>query len=461
MGSPQREQEAIDVVAELEGGVKKLGKVAGNLLGLESQEETEVVARKFTVPYVVRAGGAVLTMCAGTVNVTAFLHLESFTSHTTGTLSKVGMGLHPDGSQFDSGALILMIASFVAGSCACGLFIGKNKVHFGLALYDLGLLSASFLTILTFLTAETGVAKYLSAAACGLQNGLCTEWGGAAIRTTHVTGLFTDTGLLIGRMLSMLARKGCGKKFDVIDCGLFADDKAKLSVLTILGFSYFFGAYMGAVLYNSMQAAAFLVPAAITGTMGTAYLFYRVKILHHRLFSDEEMEIVDVQCDVVLDVPTSPRSLSSPASNTSPTSPRQRSFTLESMEMVSPSGYTDRSRALERSFRAHAEDEVAAVSREVMLKQISIRERAQSTSALQISDPDKLAKSSIWDRQGPPVSAPDEHPSSMSGEAMQRSSPDRLVELLADEHPSSMSQFMSQAVQSSSPGKESASSVSL
>mmetsp|Transcript_38606 Transcript_38606/g.69666 ORF Transcript_38606/g.69666 Transcript_38606/m.69666 type:complete len:398 (+) Transcript_38606:3-1196(+) len=364
MSSPK--EGSVDTISELEGSVLQISRKANNILGLSEREEgEEVPARQFKVPYVVRAGGAVLTMCAGIVNVTAFLHLDSFVSHTTGTLAKVGMGLQLDNGQFDPGALILMIASFMAGSLTCGLFIGKNKVHFGLALYDFGLLSVCFLTILTFLTAETGVAKYLSAAACGLQNGLCTEWGGAAIRTTHVTGLFTDTGLLIGRMLSMLARKGCGKKFDVIDCGLFADDKAKLSVLTILGFSYFFGAYMGAVLYNSMQAAAFLVPAAITGTMGTAYLFYRVKILHHRLFSDEEMEIVNVQCDVVLDavLPHSPPSRPSGG------------FIIEGMiEPASPrASKTDHSHALERSLRARAnsEESVAAVSRADVLSYCS------------------------------------------------------------------------------------------
>ena len=31
-------------------------------------------------------------------------------------------------------------------------------------------------------------------------NGMATHWGGAVIRTTHVTGLLTDVGLLLGRL---------------------------------------------------------------------------------------------------------------------------------------------------------------------------------------------------------------------------------------------------------------------
>jgi len=238
----------------------------------------------------------------------------------------------------------------------CGLFIGKNKAHFGLALYDFGLLSVSLLTLLTFLTVDTAGAKYLAAAACGLQNGLCTEWGGASIRTTHVTGLFTDVGLLIGRMISLLARKSCGKSFDIIDRGLFADDRSKLAVLAILGFSYFFGAYLGAVLYSSLSEAAFLVPSAITGSMGLAYLVYRVKILHHKLFSAEEMEIIDVNVDVIID--DKPK-------------PIRKNFTRDLMESAAPAdGKTDARHALERSCTAHADHSVVVVTRSEMLRKL-------------------------------------------------------------------------------------------
>lgn len=350
---------AIDVVAELEEGVKDFAKSAGSFLGVLSTEdqEEELVARKFSVPYVVRAGGALLTVCAGIINVASFLHLGAFTSHTTGTLAKVGMGLQLDDGRFNPGALILLIVSFVAGSLMCGLFIGKNKLHFGLALYDFGLLSVSLLTILTFVTAETDAAKYLSAAACGLQNGLCTEWGGASIRTTHVTGLFTDVGLLIGRMISMLARKGCGTRFDVIDRGLFADDRSKLAVLAILGVSYLLGAFLGTVLYNSLQEKSFLVPAAVTGTMGLAYLFYRVRILHQKLFSTEEMEVIDVHADLAADF---------------------QQETKKSPTSTPITGKTDNKGALERCVKAHCENAVVVVSKADMLKKINSRKAVDS-----------------------------------------------------------------------------------
>ena len=38
----------------------------------------------------------------------------------------------------------------------------------------------------------------LASAACGLQNALATTYSGAIVRTTHVTGIFTDLGIMLG-----------------------------------------------------------------------------------------------------------------------------------------------------------------------------------------------------------------------------------------------------------------------
>eukprot|EP00953_Heterococcus_sp_UTEX-ZZ885_P000665 878-Heterococcus_DN1.PRE.2 len=42
---------------------------------------------------------------------------------------------------------------------------------------------------------------YMLAMACGMQNAMTTRYSGAVVRTTHLTGMFTDMGLLIGHML--------------------------------------------------------------------------------------------------------------------------------------------------------------------------------------------------------------------------------------------------------------------
>merc|ERR1719440_302783 len=160
------------------------------------------------------------------------------------------------------------------------------------------------LLVATFFLAEHWVARFIAAAACGLQNGLATHWGGAVVRTTHVTGLFTDVGLVFGRLLSLLCRKRCGAKFDDFDRGFVHDDLSKLSLLLTIASCFVCGVLAGAHLHQDMKHLAFLVPASITGFIGLAYLIYRVFVLQMSLFSVEEMEAIDVPAQMLVEVMT-------------------------------------------------------------------------------------------------------------------------------------------------------------
>merc|ERR1712129_339902 len=170
------------------------------------------------------------------------------------------------------------------------------------ALYDFCLLGVAVLLVATTLLADYKVARYLAAGACGLQNGMVTMWTGAVVRTTHVTGLLTDVGLIIGRLLSMLLRKRCGKTFDQVDEVEAADDVSKMSVLSSLVLGFLLGVIVGAALEQEYDEYAFLFPAAITGLMGFSYFVLRVWHLGQRVFSTEEMEVVDVPEDVLVGV---------------------------------------------------------------------------------------------------------------------------------------------------------------
>jgi uncharacterized membrane protein YoaK (UPF0700 family) len=220
------------------------------------------------------------------VNVVAFLALSTFVSHHTGTLSKVGLGFG-EGEFGDALACVLLVMAFTGGSAVCGFLIRKDNVHLGLSLYDFGLLTETGLLVAASLTAEDEAAKYFAAAACGLQNGMATHWGSAVLRTTHVTGLFTDVGLLVGK----LTRKSCVRRSDAASKAQWADDLSKLSLLLSLALAFFVGIYAGAGLYNKMKQYAFFVPAAITGVGGLGCLVYRVAVLRQHLFSDMEPEL--------------------------------------------------------------------------------------------------------------------------------------------------------------------------
>jgi uncharacterized membrane protein YoaK (UPF0700 family) len=44
-------------------------------------------------------------------------------------------------------------------------------------------------------------AAYWAALACGIQNAMASSYCGLVLRTTHVTGIVTDIGILIGHWL--------------------------------------------------------------------------------------------------------------------------------------------------------------------------------------------------------------------------------------------------------------------
>jgi uncharacterized membrane protein YoaK (UPF0700 family) len=232
------------------------------------------------MPWHVRCGGVVLALCAGIANSVALHVLGSFVSHTTGTLSKVGLGVE-DSAVADAGTSCLLLLSFITGSAFCGCFIGKGSTQSGPALYDIGLFFVSllFLGATLFANSDKKMAAYFACCACGLQNGLATQWGTATLRTTHVTGLFTDLGVLTGKLTVRFIRKRCGTKFDLVDQGEVRDDLSKWLVLLSIAVGFLVGVIVGAVLSRSLEQNAFLIPAGITAIASISYLTYRVLVL--------------------------------------------------------------------------------------------------------------------------------------------------------------------------------------
>jgi uncharacterized membrane protein YoaK (UPF0700 family) len=240
----------------------------------------------------VRVGGVALGLAAGNVNCIAFLGIGSFVSHQTGSFARVGMG--------DMEALLL-VTSFVFGSLICGFFVSQKVIPVRVPLYDICLIIEAALLVAGTFLADHSSARYIVAAACGLQNGFATHWGGAAVRTTHVTGLFTDVGLLIGRLVTMTFKwcRSCGKLSNT-DKATSADDASKLSLLGAIAGAFLLGIYLGTHTFNAVGTNAFLIPAAPVGCVGCLYLCYRA-VGQCRRSSDKETEIKDVEAGEVAD----------------------------------------------------------------------------------------------------------------------------------------------------------------
>nr|WP_251080850.1 YoaK family protein [Motilimonas cestriensis] len=194
---------------------------------------------------------AVLAGCVNSIGLLGFEHQA--VSHLSGSVTQFGVGL----LSFSNNTvhLLLIILSFLGGAMISGVLIENTALklgrHYGSALViEAGLL---FLAMLALLDGSNS-GHYFASAACGLQNALITTYSGAIVRTTHVTGVFTDLGLMLGAKLR-------GQPFD--------KRKGIIFLIIIVGFTL--GGLMGAFLYPALHYLSLLVPAGMAFVLAVVY----------------------------------------------------------------------------------------------------------------------------------------------------------------------------------------------
>ena len=274
------------------------------------KEKAAQIRKSFQRPkFWVMGFGWCLAACAGAANVIAFKSWNLYASHVTGSTSAMAFrleGYHQ--GEYGSESLkeaCLLVFSFLCGAYACGLLIDKNQVHFGgKAFYGLALvLNSSLLASAAFIPGRL-LPVCLVAAACGLQNAMCTSHFGAIIRTTHVTGTMTDIGSTFGRISMIYLRKGCRRSnLNDVERAEVGVDARKLAVLFGLWSFYFMGGLFGVYMENIIPGPpqrALLLPAAFTGSVGLFYMACRqilkdyIKKLERERFEADLKEAQDV-----------------------------------------------------------------------------------------------------------------------------------------------------------------------
>ena len=104
------------------------------------------------------------------------------------------------------------------------------------------------------------LCAFTFAFACGLQNGMCTTFSDAVIRTTHVTGILTDIGLIIGQAIfHSQTRKHLWK----------------LKILVPLYSAFCLGGLTGYFAFEFLQETAILFASLITTMLGFGHWCYR------------------------------------------------------------------------------------------------------------------------------------------------------------------------------------------
>lgn len=215
------------------------------------------------LPRWVWIGAAALSCVAGIVNVVGFLGFQhQAITHLTGNTSLLAASL-ATGDWRSARHLFAAMAAFVAGAALGGLIVQDSTLRLGRR-YGVALTIEALLLLLAVPLFQRGsvVGPACAALACGLQNAMATTFSGAVVRTTHVSGMFTDLGIMLGHALRgmPLARRRLG--------------------LCVLVISFFFaGGMVGALMFARFGYGALYLPAALTGVTGVGHVLYRQRQL--------------------------------------------------------------------------------------------------------------------------------------------------------------------------------------
>ncbi len=206
--------------------------------------------------------GWFLAFVAGAINAGGFLAVQQYTSHVTGMVSAVAdnlalgqLGLVVDG--------IVAVLSFLLGAMCCAILVNFARRKAMASEYALPLLLESVL-ILCFGLLGARLASFeglllpftvvLLCFIMGLQNAVVTKLSGAVIRTTHMTGIVTDLGIELGKLLYWNADRSAADRVRA--------DRDRMAVLGGLFLAFLLGGISGAFGFKAF-GYGFTIPVAV------------------------------------------------------------------------------------------------------------------------------------------------------------------------------------------------------
>ncbi len=213
------------------------------------------------LPRWVWAGAWSLAFVAGIVNVVGLLGFEHQTvTHLTGTTSMLADAV----AALDGPAALhfaAIISSFVAGTVLSGFIIQDSTLQLGRR-YGVALILESVLLCIAvpLLNHNNIFGIYSASCACGLQNAMMSTYSGAVVRTTHISGMFTDLGIFFGHFLR----------------GLPVDSR-RLSLCLLIISAFLSGGIAGAVAFRGFGYSALYIPSGLIAFVALAYGFYSIR----------------------------------------------------------------------------------------------------------------------------------------------------------------------------------------
>lgn len=199
---------------------------------------------------------SILSAVAGMVNITGVLSVKTLTTNITGHFAFFAEELSL-GNYHLAATYLVYTLLFLIGAFSTGLLVelAYKKKSNSVFLIPIMLESILLLTISLSRDISSGINPTFIAGilllAMGLQNALVTEVSQSVVRTTHLTGLFTDLGI---QMAELIFRKSESDKNKL---------KESIHLKLIIVICFFLGGIIAVFMYSHFQLRTLLLPVCM------------------------------------------------------------------------------------------------------------------------------------------------------------------------------------------------------
>lgn len=214
---------------------------------------------------------SLLSGVAGMVNVAGFLAVQRLTTNVTGHFAFFIDEVFK--LNFLQGfAYFLYIFCFLAGSFAASFIVEllyRRKRDY---VYRIPVFIESALLFFVawfgpvFIGTHPDLIAFLLLFAMGMQNSLVTTLSNAVVRTTHLTGLFTDLGIELSQLFFYTEKEQRTK--------LYASIRLRLTIIIC----FFSGGIMGGIFYSLIHLYVLILAGAAL-LLGITFDYFKLRVI--------------------------------------------------------------------------------------------------------------------------------------------------------------------------------------
>ena len=223
---------------------------------------------------------SLLSFVAGIVNVAGFLAVQRLTTNVTGHFAFFVDEIFK--LNFWQGFIyFLYIFFFLLGSFVSNFIVEMVSKISDRLIYIIPIIIESLILFFVALFGQFLILRnpnllaFSLLFAMGLQNSLVTTISNATVRTTHLTGLFTDLGIDLSQLFFYKLKDQKDK--------LYSSIKLRLTIISF----FFLGGLIGGIFYSTIKLYVLAIAGAIL-LIGIVYDDLKLKlIMQSRHLNDE------------------------------------------------------------------------------------------------------------------------------------------------------------------------------